>query len=147
MDPGILRVLIVDDNEALTTLMKELLETEGRYRVKTAVNGEDGYLAFLHFRPDIILTDIEMPIKNGIEMVRKIRVHHPGVKTIYMSGDLNSYRMLLEKEEREYKATILDKPFSFSNVIALFHEYQREAISKGEWPYGDPYQEGTHGGK
>jgi CheY-like chemotaxis protein len=120
------RVLIVDDNEALIALMKELLETEGAYRVKTAVNGEDGYMAFLNFRPDIILTDIEMPIKNGLEMVREIRVHHPGIKTIYMSGDLHSYRILLEEEEREHKADFLPKPFSLTKMIGLFDEYQRE---------------------
>jgi len=120
------RVLIVDDNEALITLMKELLETEGAYRVKTAVNGEDGYMTFLNFRPDIILTDIEMPIKNGLEMVREIRVHHPGIKTIYMSGDPHNYRILLEKEEREYKADFLPKPFSLTKMIGLFDEYQRE---------------------
>lgn len=133
------RVLIVDDNEALTTLMKALLETEGTYRVKTALNGEDGYLAFLDFRPDIILTDIEMPIKNGLEMVREIRVHHPGIKTIYMSGDLQSYRILLEKEEREYKAHFLHKPFSLKKMIGLFHEYQRKESLKGRLEhYGDP---------
>jgi len=122
-----MRILIVDDNEALTVLMKEMLETEGVYDVETAENGEDGYLAFLNFKPDVILTDIEMPVKNGIEMVRDIRVHYPSVKTIYMSGDLNRYRMLLENEETEYKADLLNKPFSFSKVMGLFHEYQNEA--------------------
>jgi len=122
-----MRVLIVDDNEALTSLMKEMLETEGIYRVETAENGEDGYLAFLHFKPDVILTDIEMPVKSGIEMVREIRMHHPEIKTIYMSGNLNRYRMSLQKEETEHKADFLNKPFSFSKVIGLFHEYREEA--------------------
>lgn len=120
------RVLIVDDNEGLTALMKEMLEAEGIYHVETAENGEAGYLAFLHFRPDIILTDIEMPVKSGLEMVKEIRVHYPGIKTIYMSGDMNRYRFLLKKEETEYKANLLDKPFSFSKVIGLFNEYQAE---------------------
>jgi len=124
-----MRILVVDDNESLTALMKEILETAGIYRVETAENGENGYLAFLQFKPDIILTDIEMPIKNGIEMVKEIRAHHPGIKTIYMSGDLNRYRMLLEKEETEYKANLLNKPFPFSKVIGLFHEY-REEVTK-----------------
>jgi CheY-like chemotaxis protein len=123
---GLMRVLIVDDNEGLTALMKDMLETEGICHVETAENGEDGYLAFLHFKPDIILTDIEMPVKSGLEMVKEIRVHHPGIKTIYMSGDMNRYRLLLEKEETEYKANLLDKPFSFSKVIGLFNEYQEK---------------------
>jgi len=117
------RVLIVDDNEALTTLMKEILETEGSYHVETAENGEEGYLAFLHFKPDIILTDIEMPVKNGIEMVREIRAHSPDIKTVYMSGEMNSYRILLQKEQIEYNAGLLQKPFSLRKMIRLFHEY------------------------
>lgn len=120
-----MKVLVVDDNESMTALIKELLEAEEAYRVKTAENGEDGYLAFLHFQPDIILTDIEMPVKNGIDMMREIRMHHPGIKTIYMSGDLNRYRILLENEEREYKADVIDKPFSLSMMMGLFHEYRR----------------------
>ena len=120
------RVLIVDDNEALTTLMKDILETEGMYHVETAENGEQGYLAFLHFKPDIILTDIDMPVKNGIEMVRDIRAHNPGIKTIYMSGDMKSLRMVLQKEEPEYEADLLHKPFSLTKMMGLFHEYCKE---------------------
>ncbi len=124
MEEGIMKVLIVDDNEGLRTLMKEFLEEAGTYRVKTAVNGREGYLASLHFRPDVVLTDIEMPVKNGIDMVREIRVHHPGIKTIYMSGDLGRYRILLEKEKGEHKADCLNKPFSLSKVMGLFREYR-----------------------
>lgn len=122
------RILIVDDNEALTNLLKELLELEGEgiYHVKTAENGEDGYAAFLQFKPDIIITDIEMPVKNGFEMVRDIRVHHPGIKTIYMSADLNRYRTRLEEEKTKYKASFLNKPFSGSKVIGLLNKYQKE---------------------
>lgn len=116
------RVLIVDDNQALTTLMKEILETEGSYRVETAENGQKGYLAFLHFKPDIVLTDIDMPVKNGIEMVREIRAHNPDIKTIYMSGEISSYRILLKKEQSQYNASLLQKPFSLRRMMGLFHD-------------------------
>lgn len=119
------RILIVDDNEALTGLLKEMLETERIYRVKTAENGEDGYVAFL-IKPDVILTDIEMPVKNGLEMVRDIRVHHPRIKTIYMSADLNRYRTRLEEEKTKYRASLLNKPFSCSNVMGLLNKYEKE---------------------
>jgi CheY-like chemotaxis protein len=121
-----MRVLIVDDNEDLTALIKEMMEREGIYRVKTAANGEEGYAVFLQFKPDIIITDIQMPVKNGLEMVRDIRAHHPGIKIIYMSADLNRYRTLLEDEKTKYRATLLDKPFSCSRVRGLLHEYRKE---------------------
>ncbi len=134
-----MRVLIVDDNEGLTTLMKEFLEEEGTYRVRTAANGENGYKAFLHFRPHVVLTDIEMPVKNGIDMVREIRGHHPAIKTIYMSGDLNSYRIFLEKEKREHNADFLDKPFSFREVMKLFHDYRRVSPKRKIPAFTSPY--------
>ncbi|MBT9439667.1 MAG: response regulator [Deltaproteobacteria bacterium] len=123
---NMMKVLIVDDDEALASLIKQIIEKMGTYRVKTAVNGEEGYKVFLHFKPDIILTDIQMPAKNGLEMVRDIRNHDPGIKTIYMSGNMRRFRTRLEEEKTKYKASLLDKPFSFSKLTGLFHEYQKE---------------------
>ncbi len=123
---NIMKVLIVDDDEALAGLIKEMIKKIGIYRVKTAVNGEEGYEVFLHFKPDIILTDIQMPAKNGLEMVRDMRNHDPGIKTIYMSGNMRRFRTRLEEEKTKYKASLLDKPFSFSKLTGLFHEYQKE---------------------
>jgi len=116
------KVLIVDDNEALIGLIKQMLEREGIYHVKTAENGEEGYVAFLHFKPDIILTDIQMPVKNGLEMVRDVRLHHPGIRTIYMSADLNRYRTPLEEEKMKYQASFLEKPFSIFELVGLLSE-------------------------
>ncbi len=121
-----MRVLIVDDNQGLTAIMKDMLEEEGPYSVETAPNGENGYKVFLSFRPDVILTDIEMPVKNGLEMVKKIRMNHPGIKIIYMSGDMNRYRGALEREQSEYHANLIDKPFVFSKIVGMFNECRNE---------------------
>ena len=121
-----MKVLIVDDNEVLTGLLKEMLEIEGVDHVETAENGEEGYAVFLLFKPDIILTDIEMPVKNGLEMVKDIRAHYAGIKIIYMSSDSDRYRKLLEDEKIRYKARFINKPFLLSEVIGFFHEYQKE---------------------
>ena len=121
-----MKVLIVDDDEALAGLIKEMIDRMGIYRVKTAANGEEGYEVFFHFKPDIILTDIQMPVKNGLEMVRDIRNHDPGIKTIYMSGDMSRFRTRLEEEKTKYKASLLEKSFSCSRLTGLFHEYQKE---------------------
>jgi len=119
---NMMKVLIVDDEEALADLIKEMVERVGIYRVKTAANGEEGYEVFLHFKPDIILTDIQMPGKNGLEMVRDIRVHHPGIKTIYMSADLKRYQTRLEEEKMKYQASFITKPFSRFELVGLLSE-------------------------
>jgi two-component SAPR family response regulator len=123
---NMMKVLIVDDDEALAGLIKEMIKKIGINRVKTAVNAKEGYEVFLQFKPDIILTDIQMPAKNGLEMVRDMRNHDPWIKTIYMSGNMRRFRTSLEEEKTKYKASLLDKPFSFSKLTGLFHEYRKE---------------------
>ncbi len=125
-----MRVLIVDDNEMLCALMKEILETEVICQVQTAWNGEAGYASFLKFQPDIIITDIEMPIKNGLEMVKNIRRHNPMIKIIYMSSYLTKYLPVIEEEQKTYDAEYLTKPFSLSQMIGLLEEYRYEQRPK-----------------
>jgi len=117
-----MKVLIVDDNEAMRALIKAMIEVEGYSRVNTARDGLDGYLSYLRFRPDIIITDIEMPRKNGIEMVSAIRAHDPEVRIIYMSGDLDRFWPLLEEEKNKYQARVLKKPFSRAELARLLSE-------------------------
>ena len=62
--------------------MEDLLENEN-YTTKTANNGQEGYLAFKSFRPDMVITDIQMPIKDGFELIDDIRQHDIKIKTIF----------------------------------------------------------------
>jgi len=113
-----MKILIVDDNQDLASLIKWMLEDEG-YEVRLAANGRDGYSAYLLFSPDLVLTDIQMPEKNGLELIKEIRCHNPGVRTIYMSGDLSQYEPPLEEEKAKYHAGVLEKPFSKEELIRL----------------------------
>jgi DNA-binding response OmpR family regulator len=113
-----MKILIVDDNQDLAFLIKWMLEDEG-YEVKSAKNGIDGYLMYLLFNPDLVLTDIQMPEKNGLDLIKEIRSHNPGVRTIYMSGDFSRYGRPLEEEKEKYRVGILEKPFSRNELISL----------------------------
>ncbi|MDD5722719.1 MAG: response regulator [Syntrophales bacterium] len=117
-----MKVLIVDDEETMSDFIKEVIERECDCHVKMAANGEEGYVASLNFSPDIIITDIQMPVKNGLEMIREIRVRHPGIKTIYMSADPNRYRTLLEEEKLKYHVSVLQKPFSRLELFGAISE-------------------------
>jgi YesN/AraC family two-component response regulator len=117
-----MNVLIVDDDEVLGALIKAMIKNDGYYSVNTARDGQEGYLSYLHFRPDIIITDIEMPRINGLEMVSAIRALDPKVRIIYMSGDLDRFWSLLEEEKNKYQARFLQKPFSRSELTGLLSE-------------------------
>jgi CheY-like chemotaxis protein len=109
------KVLVVDDNRLLAATIQEVLEDDG-LEVRSAKDGVDGYSAYLLFKPDIVITDIQMPRENGLEMMEHIRAHNPMIKTIYMSGDIDSYRPFLKEEKRKYQVSFFEKPFSMESL-------------------------------
>ena len=113
-----MRALVVDDNETLAHVIKGALEDNG-LEVISAKDGLDGYDAYVRFEPDFVITDIHMPRANGLEMMEHIRAHNPMVKTIYMSGDMDSFRPALEREKSQYSVSILKKPFSMMSLTNL----------------------------
>jgi DNA-binding response OmpR family regulator len=112
------KILIVDDAEGLTQFLQKFLESKN-YEVRTANDGENGYATSLEFNPDLIVTDIQMPGISGLDMMRCVRMHKPNVRTIYMSGDLDSYRSRLRAEQRGYHVKLLAKPFTSSEFLKL----------------------------
>jgi CheY-like chemotaxis protein len=66
------KVLIVEDDEVLRDLYREIFERE-EYSVETAINGEDGMEKIKSFKPDIVLLDIVMPKMSGFDVLRKLR--------------------------------------------------------------------------
>jgi DNA-binding response OmpR family regulator len=116
-----MKILIVDDNQDLASLNKWMLEDEG-YEARLARDGREGYSAFLMFKPDLIIPDIQMPEQNGLELMEHVRCHDPGVRTIYMSGNLNQYWSPLEEEKEKYHAGVLEKPFSRDELMNLLSQ-------------------------
>ena len=115
------KVLVVDDNQSLASLIQETLEYDG-LEVRSAIDGVEGYSAYLQFKPDIVITDIQMPRENGLEMMGHIRTHEPMIKTIYMSGDIDPYRPYLREEKKKYRASFFEKPFSLESLKRVVME-------------------------
>jgi DNA-binding NtrC family response regulator len=116
-----MKVLVVDDNRLLATTIQEILEDDGM-EVVSAGDGIDGYSAYLSFRPDMIITDIQMPRTNGLDMMKHIRIHNPMIKTIYMSGDLDSFQPFLKEEKKRYPISFFEKPFSLESLMRVVKE-------------------------
>lgn len=69
-----IKLLLVEDNKSLAYIVKSGLEDIiGGYEVITAYNGKEGLEAWKEHHPDIIISDIDMPVMDGFEMVRQIR--------------------------------------------------------------------------
>ena len=95
-----------------------MLEAEG-HEINSAEDVPKGYLAYLLFRPDVVLSDLHLPEGNGLELMKHIRRHNPKVKTIYISGDFSEYGEFLEVEIAKYAVSILKKPISKVELIKL----------------------------
>ena len=66
------KILVIDDDDEMRELMRMTLEQSG-YEVAIAEDGVRGYDAALFFKPDLIVTDIQMPGADGIHVVRRVR--------------------------------------------------------------------------
>ena len=129
-----LTVLVVEDDENLSEIIAETLRVAG-YEVRTAHDGLHGISSCMDCRPDVVLTDIQMPGLNGIEMMRCIRAINPGVKAIYISGAVDQYCDVLAREDKEHGAIVLNKPFSRYQLFELLTEWRRSGI---ENPFSAP---------
>lgn len=110
------RVLIVDDDEGLASIVQAILEREG-YWAMIASNGERAYGLYPLFRPDLIITDIQMPVLNGLDLMRHVRVNNPEAKAIYMSGAMDQFSPILEEERKCHPIGVLRKPFTRKQLI------------------------------
>ncbi len=120
-----MKILIVDDNQGLAHILKMMLDEE-KHEVRLARDGKDGYLNYLLCKPDLIITDIQMPEKNGLKLMEIIRKDNPEIKTIYVSADLSRFLPLLEEEKRRYPVSYLQKPFSKSELMRLLSLFSSE---------------------
>lgn len=109
------KVLVVDDFEGVATLVKEAIE-DINYTVKTACSAEDGYRTYLRFKPDIVITDIEMGGKSGFELVDDIRCIDPEIKVIFMSGYSDKLEDRSKSENDTCSIAFLPKPFLLDDL-------------------------------
>ena len=82
--PSILYV--EDDDTTRNTAVMLLKKKYPHLTFLTAVNGEEGLEKFKEYRPDIVITDILMPVMDGIQMAKEIKVVNSGVRIIVTSA-------------------------------------------------------------
>lgn len=116
------RILIIDDEESIRVLLRKILERAG-HEVIEAVDGEKGTEFFYQTPADLIVTDILMPEKEGLQTIMDIRRDFPEVRIIAISGggtvEPETYLKLAKKFGAD--RTIV-KPFRASELLAMVAE-------------------------
>lgn len=79
-------VLVVDDEQFFRTVLKKMLTDAGFSVIAEAVDGNDAVNKFREFSPQLVLMDVYMPDKNGIEATRDIIAINPAAKILVCSG-------------------------------------------------------------
>lgn len=80
------KILLIEDDEACAYTIQGGLELLGVYDVAVAQNGREGLNMFDHFSPDVVVTDVEMPEMDGFELVTQLRAKDESVVIIMESG-------------------------------------------------------------
>ncbi|MDH3274220.1 MAG: response regulator [Gammaproteobacteria bacterium] len=109
------RILLVDDEPMVLRVMRGALEREG-FEVDVAVDGETAWMKIAESRPDVLVTDIEMPVLSGRELCQRIQEELPDREfPIFVSTSLTAL------EHREWSKDIsllvfLEKPISIRKL-------------------------------
>jgi CheY-like chemotaxis protein len=80
------RILVVDDDAMIRTLLRAVLEREG-YEVSEAINGADGLQQYQATLPDLVITDLQMPVMDGFQLLQELQRMAPPPAVIAISGD------------------------------------------------------------
>jgi CheY-like chemotaxis protein len=124
-NPGPKRILYIDDDETFGFLVKRVCEGRG-HRVEACTSHKKA-LEILAADPDgfdLVITDYRMPGTDGIEVTRRVREAHPGLKCVLMSGLVNE--QLSRDAAAAGIARVLHKPFRAEHLIVLIELAARD---------------------
>ena len=107
------RIQVADDNEAIRNIVSGFLKRIG-YEVALAVNGIEALAAFIETSFDLVLTDFEMPIMDGLRLAGRIKERSPSTPVILLTG--SDKETFLKKVENGPVDSIIFKPFLLEDL-------------------------------
>ena len=123
--PGPPRILVVDDDVLLLSMLTDFLTAEGRYTVEVAQDGYEGLIKVGSFRPDVVILDIRMPGLDGVQVCRRVKADQGSravkilVLTGYTHGDTHARAMEAGAD------ALLEKPVPLTRLQAELDELLR----------------------
>ena len=109
------RVLVADDDPVIRVALGELLEGEGFEVVGLAANGAEAVALTEKADPEVVLSDVKMPVMNGLEATRSIKRRFPDVEVVILSGTGDPDHVT--EAERAGVYHFLNKGSTFDQII------------------------------
>jgi DNA-binding response OmpR family regulator len=109
------RILVIEDDSKMAQSLRQGLEERG-YDAQVAASGEEGFFVFFSFRPDLLILDLNLPGRSGLEILKQLRQQALDVRILV----LTSHNEVEERVHglREGADDYLGKPFAFSELMA-----------------------------
>ena len=115
-------ILVVDDDEGVRGLVSTLLKSAG-HQIVTAANGAEAVAVYRSYtnQIDLVITDVNMPVMDGIQEILRIRMTKPDAKFICMTGD--------PENRCPEGVVLLNKPFSVDQLFLSVDQLLRPSMS------------------
>jgi DNA-binding response OmpR family regulator len=115
------RILVIDDEQLLRSTVVTILTRAG-FSVEEASDGQDGIAMFHKNPPDVVITDIFMPNRDGIEIIKELKRSSPRTKIIAMTGGGNLRMMEIASAAKVLGADhVLHKPFESEHLLTAIN--------------------------
>jgi CheY-like chemotaxis protein len=120
------KILVVDDETEIASTLSHILEEEG-YQTAAAFDGRTAITLAKSFKPDLLLTDVQMPKVNGIEAAIEITSELPNCRVLLLTG---SYALAVEHlrkaKAQGYDFPVMEKPFAPDELISSIKKALRK---------------------
>ena len=116
------RILVVDDEEQIRSMLTQMLEHEG-YEVHVAEHGEEGMTLIGRYAFDLVITDMIMPVKDGLKFIMELVREYPELKIMAISGG-GAIKAEQYLTMASYLGDIvtLEKPFKRDELLSIVRQ-------------------------
>ncbi len=111
-----LRVLVAEDEPLAAMVIEDVLSSEG-HAVTLAPDGAAALALTAHHAFDVLLTDLAMPRLSGLELIQRLRLTHPDLPVVVMTGFLSPGEALQLRNQARPPLALLHKPFQIDSLL------------------------------
>lgn len=125
------RILLIDDDDLLRGVLAKSL-THAGHTVLQAADGQQGIQVACTTAVDLVITDLVMPVKEGVETIMVLRRQQPKLPVIAMSGGVSNSGLYLDIATKIGAKRVLPKPFTPGELMRTIEEVMAEVAAAEE---------------